>query len=91
MGEALSNKQSATRRGLSETTVKTHVSHLMRKYGTTSRLKLVVAVHREREAALEAPRAARGLPLRDPSPGSSSVGGQGGDRCDGGGPAGGSQ
>ena len=37
---------------LAQPTVKTHVSHLMRKYGAASRLKLVVAVHREREAAL---------------------------------------
>ena len=49
--EGYSNAEIAAQLFVAESTVKTHVSHLMRKYGTTSRLKLVVAVHREREAA----------------------------------------
>lgn len=50
--EGYSNAEIAQRLVVAESTVKTHVSHLMRKYGEASRLKLVVAVHREREAAL---------------------------------------
>ena len=50
--EGYSNAEIAQRLVVAESTVKTHVSHLMRKYGAASRLKLVVAVHREREAAL---------------------------------------
>ena len=49
--EGYSNAEIAAQLFVAESTVKTHVSHLMRKYGTTSRLKLVVAVHREREVA----------------------------------------
>ena len=49
--EGYSNAEIADRLVVAESTVKTHVSHLMRKYGAASRLKLVVAVHREREAA----------------------------------------
>ena len=49
--EGYSNAEIAERLVVAESTVKTHVSHLMRKYGAASRLKLVVAVHREREAA----------------------------------------
>ena len=49
--EGYSNAEIAQRLVVAESTVKTHVSHLMRKYGAASRLKLVVAVHREREAA----------------------------------------
>lgn len=48
--EGYSNAEIAERLVVAESTVKTHVSHLMRKYGVASRLKLVVAVHREREA-----------------------------------------
>lgn len=46
--EGYSNAEIAEQLVVSEATVKTHVSHLMRKYAVTSRLKLVVAVHRQR-------------------------------------------
>lgn len=49
--EGYSNAEIAERLVVAESTVKTHVSHLMRKYGVPSRLKLVVAVHHERDAA----------------------------------------
>ena len=52
VAQGLTNAEIAQRLVVAESTVKTHVSHLMRKYGAASRLKLVVAVHREREAAL---------------------------------------
>ncbi|RRD30841.1 response regulator [Actinomyces bowdenii] len=48
--EGHSNAEIAEQLVISEATVKTHVSHLMRKYAVTSRVKLVVAVHRQREA-----------------------------------------
>ncbi|WP_128772949.1 response regulator [Actinomyces oricola] len=48
--DGYSNAEIAQRLVVAESTVKTHVSHLMKKYGAASRLKLVVAVHREREA-----------------------------------------
>ena len=35
---------------IAESTVKTHVSHLMKKYDVPSRLKLVVAVHKTQGA-----------------------------------------
>ncbi len=44
--EGYSNAEIAGRLVVAESTVKTHVSNLMKKYGTPSRLKLVVAVHR---------------------------------------------
>lgn len=40
--EGYSNKEIAEELVLEESTVKTHISHLMKKYGVTSRLKLVV-------------------------------------------------
>ena len=43
--EGYSNAEIAGRLVVAESTVKTHVSNLMKKYGTPSRLKLVVAVH----------------------------------------------
>ena len=43
--EGSSNAEIAGRLVVAESTVKTHVSNLMKKYGTPSRLKLVVAVH----------------------------------------------
>lgn len=46
--EGYSNAEIADQLFVSEATVKSHVSHLMKKYGVTSRLKLVVAVHQER-------------------------------------------
>ena len=50
--EGLTVAEIAEQLVIAESTVKTHVSHLMKKYDVPSRLKLVVAVHREREAAL---------------------------------------
>ncbi|MCL3778382.1 MULTISPECIES: response regulator transcription factor [unclassified Actinomyces] len=47
--EGYSNAEIAERLVIAESTVKTHVSSLMRKYAVASRLKLVVAVHREQE------------------------------------------
>ncbi|MGK2349829.1 response regulator [Actinomyces sp. W5033] len=47
--EGYSNAEIAERLVIAESTVKTHVSSLMRKYGASSRLKLVVAVHREQD------------------------------------------
>ena len=52
VAQGLGNGEIAEELVVGASTVKTHVSHLMRKYGAASRLKLVVAVHREREAAL---------------------------------------
>lgn len=46
--EGYSNAEIADHLFISEATVKSHVSHLMKKYGVSSRLKLVVAVHQER-------------------------------------------
>ena len=46
--EGYSNAEIADRLFISEATVKSHVSHLMKKYGVSSRLKLVVATHQER-------------------------------------------
>ena len=48
MVEALSNKQIATRLGLSETTVKTHVSALIAKLGVQDRVGAVVHALRNR-------------------------------------------
>lgn len=48
--DGYSNAEIAERLVVAESTIKTHVSHLMKKYAVTSRLKLVVAVHREAEA-----------------------------------------
>ena len=45
--EGYSNAEVASRLSVAESTVKTHVAHLMQKYGVTSRLKLVVAASRE--------------------------------------------
>lgn len=46
--EGYSNAEIAEQLFVSEATVKSHVSHLMKKYGVSSRLKLVVATHQER-------------------------------------------
>ena len=46
--DGYSNAEIAERLLVSEATVKSHVSHLMKKYEVSSRLKLVVAVYRER-------------------------------------------
>jgi len=46
--EGYSNAEIADQLFISEATVKSHVSHLMKKYGVSSRLKLVVATHQER-------------------------------------------
>ena len=46
--EGYSNAEIAEQLVVAESTVKTHVSHLMKKYGVSSRLKLVVAIHQER-------------------------------------------
>ena len=45
--EGCSNAEIAEKLYLSEATVKTHISHVMKKYGVSSRLKLVVTVHQE--------------------------------------------
>ena len=42
-----SNAEIAERLFVSEATVKSHVSHLMKKYKVSSRLKLVVAIHHQ--------------------------------------------
>ena len=44
--EGYSNAEIAEQLVVAESTVKTHVSHLMKKYDVPSRLKLVVAVHK---------------------------------------------
>ena len=49
--EGYSNAEIASRLVIAEATVKTHVSHLMKKFQVASRLKLVVAVHQARDAA----------------------------------------
>lgn len=46
--EGYSNAEIAEQLFVSEATVKNHISHLMKKYDVTSRLKLVVATHQER-------------------------------------------
>ena len=48
--EGYSNAEIAEQLVVAESTVKTHVSHLMKKYDVPSRLKLVVAVHKTQGA-----------------------------------------
>jgi len=48
--EGYSNAEIAEQLVIAESTVKTHVSHLMKKYDVPSRLKLVVAVHKTQGA-----------------------------------------
>ena len=48
--EGYSNAEIAEQLIVAESTVKTHVSHLMKKYDVPSRLKLVVAVHKTQGA-----------------------------------------
>ena len=50
MAQGMSNAEIADHLVVSSTTVKTHVSHLMKKYDVPSRLKLVVAVHKTQGA-----------------------------------------
>ena len=48
--DGYSNAEIAEQLVIAESTVKTHVSHLMKKYDVPSRLKLVVAVHKTQGA-----------------------------------------
>ncbi|HUA09958.1 MAG TPA: LuxR C-terminal-related transcriptional regulator [Candidatus Acidoferrales bacterium] len=48
----LRNQEIASRLRLSDKTVKNHISHILRKTGTTSRLELTIKVYKQRERAL---------------------------------------
>jgi DNA-binding NarL/FixJ family response regulator len=51
--DGLTNVQIAKSLRLSDKTVKNHVSHILAKTGYTSRLKLTVAVYKQREKELK--------------------------------------
>ncbi|HTU71519.1 MAG TPA: LuxR C-terminal-related transcriptional regulator [Candidatus Baltobacteraceae bacterium] len=48
----LRNQEIASKLRLSDKTVKNHISHILRKTGTTSRLELTIKVYKQRERAL---------------------------------------
>lgn len=73
--DGYSNAEIAEQLVIAESTVKTHVSHLMKKYDVPSRLKLVVAVHKTQGGLSPSSR-----PPEQPSSPVSSVLGQGHDR-----------
>jgi two-component system, NarL family, response regulator DevR len=50
--DGLRNQEIATRLRLSDKTVKNHISHILRKTGTASRLELTIKVYKQRERAL---------------------------------------
>ena len=50
--DGLHNQDIAARLRLSDKTVKNHISHILRKTGTTSRLELTIKVYKQRERAL---------------------------------------
>lgn len=50
--DGLRNQEIATRLQLSDKTVKNHISHILRKTGTSSRLELTIKVYKQRERDL---------------------------------------
>ena len=50
--DGLRNQEIASRLRLSDKTVKNHISHILRKTGTSSRLELTIKVYKQRERAL---------------------------------------
>ena len=50
--DGLRNQEIAARLRLSDKTVKNHISHILRKTGTTSRIELTIKVYKQRERAL---------------------------------------
>lgn len=50
--DGLRNQEIATKLRLSDKTVKNHISHILRKTGTSSRLELTIKVYKQRERAL---------------------------------------
>ncbi len=50
--DGLRNQEIANRLRLSDKTVKNHISHILRKTGTSSRLELTIKVYKQRERAL---------------------------------------
>jgi DNA-binding NarL/FixJ family response regulator len=50
--DGLRNQEIANKLRLSDKTVKNHISHILRKTGTSSRLELTIKVYKQRERAL---------------------------------------
>lgn len=50
--DGLRNQEIATKLRLSDKTVKNHISHILRKTGTSSRLELTIKVYKQRERML---------------------------------------
>jgi DNA-binding NarL/FixJ family response regulator len=50
--DGLRNQDIAARLRLSDKTVKNHISHILRKTGTSSRLELTIKVYKQRERDL---------------------------------------
>lgn len=51
--DGMRNQEIANRLRLSDKTVKNHISHILRKTGTSSRLELTIKVYKQRERALK--------------------------------------
>jgi DNA-binding NarL/FixJ family response regulator len=51
--DGLRNQEIANKLRLSDKTVKNHISHILRKTGTSSRLELTIKVYKQRERALK--------------------------------------
>jgi DNA-binding NarL/FixJ family response regulator len=50
--DGLRNQEIASKLRLSDKTVKNHISHILRKTGTSSRLELTIKVYKQRERML---------------------------------------
>jgi DNA-binding NarL/FixJ family response regulator len=50
--DGLRNQEIAAKLRLSDKTVKNHISHILRKTGTSSRLELTIKVYKQRERML---------------------------------------
>ena len=60
LGEGLLNKQIAFKLGVSEATIKAHVSAILQKLGVDSRTQAVIAINKHRTATERAPTRSRG-------------------------------